>query len=571
MEATLPSAATDNKLSSAKISQIVRDLQKYQNSIKDKLREHDDANFDSECNQREQDLDRLERGEKVDESEPRAKRTNHTHNFTREFLEIVTKIGSFNTKLRLAVEKNGIPLNKDALADETNSKGNTYNKMSDELRDILTKAQPVNEDPELVEPKDMETVEPALISKSGNTSLQFLCMSKLATITRKHVLLGAEEAQLSHGAGLLSYFVKDPLRDEFQVKCVDFKDGQDKKLGLQVQRAIKEKMTLHFGNTNSAYFTQGKKQANIYQVKAFTAENPLLIKTPLGEYTSSESKYSEFASEDCCFAAYEHFVAVATKTPNQLVQVSVESVEDDSWEQTSRNIDTGLKAVNNLYIRHFGIHLIGGKPLLIALDAAGSLFVQRVDQTGKLSAIKGTADNGESLALFVQENRKILWVLRKPQNGSAILDEYAINEEDAKLTLKPQRGRYEIPVKMTLTNGHHIKLGVLSAPEPDTQVVLIFNLGANRIATAQFTRGKIVGSVSESDLLRTSDSAAVLKELRLQTSQIAQAAPGRDKFVLSFTPSVGGSKKAFGLSGALEFQVGTVVKVEQPETEMEMD
>lgn len=580
MEATLPGGSGDNLLSNASPLKILRDLDKYENAIKEKLRERDEAHFDDECNALEAEIEKSQLGvDSDDESNKdkkvtrKSKKTNYAHNFVKEKLEIITRFGAFNTKLRQAVERNGIALNKEALASEDGKRGNTYNPISDELRDALTKVRP-EEEPELVEPKDMQLVEPALISKSGNTSVQIQTITKLVNITKKHVLPGAEEAQLAANTGFLTYFVKDPLRDEFQVKYIDFKakDSGDKKLGLQVQRQIKEKMILHLGSSEVAYFNQTKKQSQIFQVKDFDSDNTVTIKAPLSEYSTSSGNYKELASDDCCFAAHEHFVAIATKTQNLLVQVTIETIDDGGADQTSKFIDTGLKAVNNLYIRHFGIHLIGGNPILIALDAAGSLFSQRVDEVGKHSALKPANDGSESLALFVQENRKTVWVLRKPKDGNnVVLDEYAINEADAKLTLKNNYVRYQFAPKMTLNKDQHIKIGVLSTPEQSTQVVLIFNLGANRMAAAQFTDGNLVGTISEFSFLRGNDSAEALKELRLQTAQVSQGEGGKEKVVLSFSPFPVGSKKLFGLSGAIEFQLGTVAKPQLAEGTMDMD
>ena len=248
------------------------------------------------------------------------------------------------------------------------------------------------------------------------------------------------------------------------------------------------------------------------------------------------------------------------------MQVTIESMDEDGAD-AGKKTDTGLKAVNNLYIRHFGIHLIGDKPILIALDAAGSLFSQRLDNTDKLCSLKPANDGSESLALFVQENKRTAWVLRKPKDGSdVVLDEYAINEEEAKLTLKSNFS-YQFAPKMTLNKDQHIKIGVLSSPDQSTQVVLIFNLGANRIAVAQFTERKLVGLISEFTFLRGNDSAEALKELRLQTVQVCENE--KEKVVLSFTPFPGSSKKLFGLSGAIEFQSGVVAKPQLAETEMD--
>lgn len=578
MEATLPGGSGENLLSNASPLKILRDLHKYENQIKDKLRERDEANFDNECDLIEGEIEKSQLAvDSDDESnkdkQPKRKseKTNYAHNFAKEKLEIITRFGAFNTKLRQAVERNGIALNKDALASEDGKRGNTYNPISDELREALTKVRP-EEEPELVEPKDMQLVEPALISKTGNTSVQIQTITKLVNITKKHVLPGAEEAQLAANIGFLTYFVKDPLRDEFQVKYINFnsKDSGDKKLGIQVQRQLKEKMALHLGSPEIAYFVQSKKTSQIFQVKDFDADTTVTIKTPLKDLTTSSGSYKDFASDDYCFAAHEHYVAIATKTPTQLVQVTIESMDEDGAEQRSKNIDTGLKAVNNLYIRHFGIHMIGGHPILIALDAAGSLFSQRIDEVGKQCALKPANDGSESLALFVQENRKIVWVLRKPKDGSnVVLDEYTINEADAKLTLKNNFGRYHFAPKMALNKDQHIKIGVLSTAEQSTQAVLIFNLGANRMAAAQFTDGNLVGIVSEFNFLRTNDSAEALKELRLQTAQFSEE--GKEKVILSFTPFPVGSKKVFGLSGAIEFQLGTVFKPQLAETLMDTD
>lgn len=578
MEATLPGESGDNSFSNASLLRIFRDLCKYQNAIKDKLHERDEANFDSECDSREAEIEQSQLGgdsddesKKAQKDKAKVKRTDHAHTFSKEMLQIITNIGSFNTKLRQAVEKNGIALNKEALACEFGKKGNTFNPLSDELKDILIKVQP-EEEPELVEPKDLQLVEPALITKTSNTNLHIQSMTKLVNVSKKHVLPGAEEAQLSASTGLMSYFVKDPLRDEFQVKFIDFKvkDSGDQKLGLQVQSKIKEKMTLHLGSPELAFFIQTKKQSMVFQVKDFSAKNTVVVNAPLSQYSSSTVNFKDFASEDCCFVAHEHLVAVATKTPNQQVQVTIESIEDA--DQRCKNIDTGLKVVNNLYIRHFEVHLIAGKPILIALDAAGSLFAQRVDEIGKTCCLKPKNDGSESLALFVQENRKTAWVLRKPKDDfHVVLDEYTINEADAKLTLKQNSGRYEFTTKMPLNKDQHIKIGMLSTSEQSTQVVLIFNSGANRMAVAQFTQGCLVGGVSECNFLRGNDSAEAIKELRLQTAQVTQGGGGKEKLVLSFTPFPVGSKKLFGLSGAIEFQLGTVTNSQSAEGVMELD
>jgi hypothetical protein len=469
--------------------QIIRDLMKYSNQIHEKLSELDDEARQEHYDAVSALIDQNENEGFKSEELPYLKLNSHAKEFNRDMLEIFSGVANFNNKLRKVVETHGIPLNKTSLASDASNTRHTYNPVNyDDYLKLFV--QDDDEEIQLHKPKDIEYIDLPLITFNNQNRANFASPSDLVKLVYKEQFSGAEEVRYGYASKLVSYIAKDAEntaqkgKQQNKLYGLDLQECQEYQTYTRLGQDTKLKAILA-GAKDSVYFCSKDSTAFIIRAKS-TAKNLITIEKKVSfdaseEFEQSSQEFKDFASEEFPFAAYEDYIAVPIKLKEKTsysIKVIVEKVQGEQIP-----IDSGLKWLHGSTLRHFGIHLIGGKPILIALDTLGSLFTLRVDQEKMHSKYQAKDPEVHRYGLFVDEYRKRIWVAKKTEGQKLTFEQFRI-DENAKLTPIEADTPIEIKPK-DLKDSEQVRFGVLSSDDGKVHVFIVMYLLANAIGFAE--------------------------------------------------------------------------------------
>lgn len=563
MSASVQVPIEEIEIGKASLSQLARDLIDNKQSIRLKLEELDEENRQKQREVRERHIEDLEEGREPTQLDTSAFKTNNTMEFEKDILKIFSSMGLFNNKLRKMVEKHAIPLNKKSLASEDDKSRPTYAPIPQDLfSKIFTDDADNDKEIELQQPRDLEYGTISLLTFSDQSALQVVSSSSLVTVHRKQLLSNVNLLKLAYSAGNASFVStsSDRRTNDMELFEVNLQNFQKRAVGLKISNNFKlgNWRALELATNDTAVFAKSDKAgSNIYWAKELSEMNPFTIDKNIrldddDRVSMSDTAFKDFASEEFPFATYKEYVAIATQQ-DQKIKASIESHELEK----SSSADTGLRFVTPASLKHFGIHVIKDKPILLALDSTGGLFAQRVDEPTKKFTRASQGGDYHYEGLFVQESRQAVWLLKRRANDahSLTLEPFSINENTATLTGKgfgPED--FVLRCKTAMTPEEQIRFGVLSSTDGNRQALITFSLHNNLFGYAEFLNGKLQGKYSEDVFLSAKKSKDILTKCRMFTCHTATGegatAQDKERVVVAFS-----STENNNFSGVIDFKM----------------